>query len=414
MKLFVTTTAMLTVVFSATGQQVPQPPNLPLLNSNVTTLTGTFNPTAPKPTFPTGSNLAAIGGCEFNFTVPEGQKAIEARFVPGGTITFDESTGTCQARFEVGQPQDAVLEWDAEQLKNAQTAQQVFAPVASAPVGNSDALKTMDARYKTSASPSGVPGYISAAGYLYAAFTDPVGLTVNSVYVGLNPFYYTPVVLPPTPTPLPFAVTNYLRTYLTTSGWSLVSESTGTGYAPYYYVQFYANDTFSNSVFPACLGGTVTASYTTASVFGFVNGQVGSGGSWNLTGPVTCIYLLSPTHRVVKTLWGVLMPRLAVVLAFLASFAWMVFPAYVPHETLLQVNGLGAILILAIPPLLSLYGLLSEQQMIAGSLLLLFCLLVLFFSGILLGLSYLPTSILLLTSPWWTVRRRKFHGAAPS
>ncbi len=89
------------------------------------------------------------------------------------------------------------------------------------------------------------------------------------------------------------------------------------------------------------------------------------------------------------------MPRLAVVLAFIASLGWILFPAYVPHQSLVQANGLRAAIVLAAPVILGLWGLFSGREKIAGGLLLLFCSSVLFLSGILLGLSYLPAAILL-------------------
>lgn len=271
---------------SATAQSSQQP-NLPLLNSSVQTLTGTYNAQAPSPFVATTGNIGMTGGCNFTFTPPKGQMAIEARFVQGGTVTFDQNTGTCQGQFEVGQPQEAVLAWDAQQLRNAQTKTQTFGTAASSSV---------------SVSPDQAAGYYESAGYLYAYFTDPVGLTVNSIYVGLNPFYWTVPNLPPTQNPNPVAVTNDLTYYLSASGWSQTSASLGTAYFPWFYLQFYIDAIFTNSVFPACLGGTVTATYNTASVFGYYNGQIGSGGSWTLAGPVTCIYLLSPGFRVVQTL----------------------------------------------------------------------------------------------------------------
>lgn len=91
------------------------------------------------------------------------------------------------------------------------------------------------------------------------------------------------------------------------------------------------------------------------------------------------------------------MPKLAVALALLASFAWCVIPVYSTHQTLVQVSGPRVLVVLMIPVLLSLWGLFSEgRERVAGAALLLFSLAVLFLSGFTLGLSYLPSSILLL------------------
>lgn len=180
MQRYLCAAVMFTVALSVNAQQGSQPPNLPLLNSGIQTLRGTFNPNAPKfPTDPTGTN-GTVGGCNFTFTLDLDQKAMEARFVPGSIIRFDENTSTCQAEFEVGEPQDAVIQWDAQQLKNADAISTSFGE-GSAVVHRGEVRSAM-VGHITTPSPR-LAGYINAAGYLYASFTDPVGLTVNSVYV---------------------------------------------------------------------------------------------------------------------------------------------------------------------------------------------------------------------------------------
>lgn len=102
------------------------------------------------------------------------------------------------------------------------------------------------------------------------------------------------------------------------------------------------------------------------------------------------------------------MPKLAVVLVLLASFAWVVLPVYASGQTLLQVNGPSTLIVLLIPVVLSIWGLFANRwERVAGALLLLFSLVVFFLSGALIGLSYLPSSILLLALPRWS-----FHRAA--
>jgi hypothetical protein len=79
-------------------------------------------------------------------------------------------------------------------------------------------------------------------------------------------------------------------------------------------------------------------------------------------------------------------PKLAVILATLTSFAWL-FVVY---------SGIAGVL--AIPVILSLVGLTGpRRQSYAGIAIVLFSLLALFLS-VWIGLSYLPSAILLLTS----------------
>jgi cytochrome bd-type quinol oxidase subunit 2 len=101
------------------------------------------------------------------------------------------------------------------------------------------------------------------------------------------------------------------------------------------------------------------------------------------------------------------MAKLAVVLAFLASFAWVVLPTYSSGQTLLQVNGPRVLIVLLIPVVLSIWGLfLDGRERVTGGLLLLFSVAVFFLSGILMGLSYLPSALVLLIPPMWRVHRR--------
>jgi len=97
---------------------------------------------------------------------------------------------------------------------------------------------------------------------------------------------------------------------------------------------------------------------------------------------------------------AVTMPKLAVILASLASFAWLFVPMYSPPRTLLQVNGLPAAVLLMIPVALSLWGLSSGRlRRVAGGTLLVFSLAVCLVSVWAIGLSYLPSSLLLLIRP---------------
>lgn len=89
------------------------------------------------------------------------------------------------------------------------------------------------------------------------------------------------------------------------------------------------------------------------------------------------------------------MPKLAVVLASLASFAWLLFLVTLASRGPSPVSG-RAVTALAIPVVLSLWGWFSERlRRVAGAALLVFSLVVLLIS---IGLSYLPSAILLLMS----------------
>jgi hypothetical protein len=102
-----------------------------------------------------------------------------------------------------------------------------------------------------------------------------------------------------------------------------------------------------------------------------------------------------------------LMPKVAVALAVLASLAWIVLPTYSSGQSLLQVSGGSPLIVLLIPVVLSIWGIFSDgRERIAGAMLLLFSLMVFFLSGILMGLSYLPSSILLLIPPLRSFHRR--------
>jgi hypothetical protein len=133
---------------------------------------------------------------------------------------------------------------------------------------------------------------------------------------------------------------------------------------------------------------------------------VGSGGSWTLTGPYS-LHLSALTRLSGRKDAVSLMPKVAVALAVLVSLAWIVLPTYSSGQSLLQVSGGSPLIVLLIPVVLSIWGVFSDgREKVAGAMLLLFSLVVFFLSGILLGVSYLPSSILLLIQPLPTVHRR--------
>jgi hypothetical protein len=96
------------------------------------------------------------------------------------------------------------------------------------------------------------------------------------------------------------------------------------------------------------------------------------------------------------------MPTLALILASLASFAWLLFLVDLAPRSPLPVSG-RTLTALVIPVGLSLLGLVFERlQRLAGVTLLVFSLVVLLISVWIIGLSYLPSSILLLIRPTWS------------
>jgi hypothetical protein len=98
-------------------------------------------------------------------------------------------------------------------------------------------------------------------------------------------------------------------------------------------------------------------------------------------------------------------PKLAVILATLVSFAWIVILYALPGS---PASGPRAAIALAIPVALSLWGLSSVRfRKLAGAAILVYSLLVIFFVSLLMmGLSYLPSALLLLMS-------RKGQGLRP-
>lgn len=91
------------------------------------------------------------------------------------------------------------------------------------------------------------------------------------------------------------------------------------------------------------------------------------------------------------------MPKLAVTLICLAALAWIVAPLGSPPRSLLQDGGSPAAILVAIPVGLGVWGLFSERhRRVAGVALLVFSLVVFLISVWMIGLSYLPSAILLL------------------
>jgi hypothetical protein len=88
--------------------------------------------------------------------------------------------------------------------------------------------------------------------------------------------------------------------------------------------------------------------------------------------------------------------KLAVILATLISFAWIVVLYALPPN---PASGPRPAIVLAIPVGLSLWGLSSERfRRVAGAAILVYSLVVFLVSVRMIGLSYLPSAILLLTS----------------
>jgi hypothetical protein len=90
------------------------------------------------------------------------------------------------------------------------------------------------------------------------------------------------------------------------------------------------------------------------------------------------------------------MPKSAVILCVLVSFAWIVVLYATPWS---PAHGSRAAIVLAIPVALSLWGWSSERfRRMAGAALLVFTLVICVVSFGIIGLSYLPSAILLLIS----------------
>jgi len=90
------------------------------------------------------------------------------------------------------------------------------------------------------------------------------------------------------------------------------------------------------------------------------------------------------------------MQKSAVMLCALVSFAWIVLFYATPWS---PAHGPRAAIVLAIPVALSLWGLSSERfRRMAGAALLVFTVVICVVSFWIIGLSYLPSAILLLIS----------------
>ena len=89
-------------------------------------------------------------------------------------------------------------------------------------------------------------------------------------------------------------------------------------------------------------------------------------------------------------------PKVAVILATLVSFAWIVVLYATPWS---PANGPRAAMVLAIPVGVSLWGLSSDRfRKLAGAALLVFAFAIFLASVWMIALSYLPSAILLLLS----------------
>jgi hypothetical protein len=89
-------------------------------------------------------------------------------------------------------------------------------------------------------------------------------------------------------------------------------------------------------------------------------------------------------------------PKLAVILATLVSFAWIVILYALPGST---ASGPRGAMVLGIPVALSLWGLSSTRfRKVAGAAILIFSIGIFFVSVWMIALSYLPSAILLLIS----------------
>ena len=154
------------------------------------------------------------------------------------------------------------------------------AAIAAAPAATSS----------TTSSPSAVATasvWTYTHGYFSTFWTDPLGITVNSV-IDEARWYYNGVNV----TSLTGADS---RQWLSGNGWWEVSHSIGAYYNSNYTVgTVYTNDNFrTSSWFPLPTCGTTNTYYQANNAYGFADGHIGGGVNTWATGG--CIFLLSYT-----------------------------------------------------------------------------------------------------------------------
>jgi hypothetical protein len=264
---------LLCMAQAQTGQPQVEPP---LMNSTTTTITGTL---VPSTTVQTGATTQEVvpPSCRFSLALAPGQQSVEARRV--SDIAVDTANNTCNAQFEVGQPQTASSQSDAEKANLANTTVNASSG-APAQTGSIVAPQTDQAL-----------ATIQSAGFLKTWWIDPINITVNSVQNSTTWRW----------SGAGHCVTGILGgqtlTWFSPSGWSLVSDS--------WQNTFNCSATTSastvlyrNGIF--CAFFTTWASYNPNKVQGLQNGTLL--GTWNdsVFGTV-CVNLLRFRIQLTRT-----------------------------------------------------------------------------------------------------------------
>jgi hypothetical protein len=247
-----------------------------LLNSRIITMKGNLKKHNRVQAGPEMGKLLP-DACEFGLTLKPGERAIEARAIPGTAVRMT-STETCEVEMEVGEPPETVLP--------PYNRPENLRPPADGKSANLVAIQAS-------------PG--DSAGYMQGYYYDPVGIWVNSEQVNVVWNWFSPLSCA--------VLLNYWRSVPTYFyGWYNVYASTSPIYtcagSPIPFTQAggitYSN--WQNNVFPGCLGSPANAYYNPIYAYGDNYGNLTGRFSWALTGPGPgCINLLNPSYNLVRT-----------------------------------------------------------------------------------------------------------------
>lgn len=244
-----------------------------LLNSHIITKIGVVHKNN-RYFFGPNKGQKAPDTCEISFKLKPNQRAIEARGIGPTQVNAD---GTCQIEMEVGQPPANVL------------------PAYNAVPPNSQ-LKP----HSATAAPS--PG--TSSGYAQGWITDPPGFWTTSEQINVSwnwsgvpqtcasLYSYSEGV--PSSAPYWYKVSQSIYPItdcFTDPTTGLFYTEAGAG--------AYVN--WENDVFPACLGVPANAYYWPIYASGDNFGDLVGDFAWELYGPSSCIYLLTPNFQLYRT-----------------------------------------------------------------------------------------------------------------
>jgi hypothetical protein len=222
------------------------------------------------------AGTSLTGGCEIEFKLGPGERAIEAR---GKSPTRTTEEG-CELEMEIGQPPEDKLP-PKSQPKTEGSTPRVAADARS--IGG-----------ERSASPG------ISSGYAQGWFTDPPGFWVNSEQVNISWIWTSPfscAYLYSYSRSVPASFPGWLNaSNVTYPIWNCVPTY------PFPFSQMGASTIshWQNNVFPLCLGTPVHAWYNPITAYGDQYGNLVGNMSWSLSGPY-CINLLSPNFQLVRT-----------------------------------------------------------------------------------------------------------------